>query len=252
VPRSPFITRSEELFARYLDAHGYAYAYDQLTPAGKRPDFLVRTTSGQVMVEVSEINATATWRNEGRYEFAEAPNYAAKIGRKMADKSQQVAGLSIPAVLLLAFPRWRPDVHDFMQALFGQLVMRVSLNAAFEPHLSTNGSGAEAQPRKNTRWSALAELVLYNPTLKLETVGGAETLEDGCRRSVTAFTDPGFVSDAREPRLRVYDNPYAAHPLSRGVFEGPRDERFAHDGHKTFGPCWVGPDVPPGTPASWR
>jgi len=97
------------------------------------------------------------------------------------------------------------------------------------------GGGLHAQ--KNTRYSAIAVLTAFNPTLHRVQRAYQGTIErhgipPGKRtpiiarafehaRSTAEFDDAASVA-----RLTVYHNPYAANPLSMEAFGGPHDQQW--------------------------
>ena len=193
-----------------------------------------------IVIEVAEIE-TRIYPNQ-----VDAYNPYLTVRRKIHSKAKQVAVAkgTYPVVLVLYFQHPSPPAEFIIPgAMYG--------NDGFEVPLNTSGApssfhairrvflqGAELQPSKNTRISAVANMECINPTWMIAQREFNRRYNALAKRDPQAFLkthfevfeNPDFYSpDLRVPRLDVFCNVFADLPLSlEDLSLGPHDR------------CWDG------------
>lgn len=252
----------EQLVSAYLRQCRLPFEREPLV-GRSRPDFVAASAFGAVALEVFEpelrLPATA-----GSFDSV-APLLAAFRNRKRRQVQDCFAAGLATAIVIASTNSDVPfDVFAAAGAMFGRLGVRFPLHSADPGHEAKTAflSGGQLQPERNTRYSAVAIVRRFNPTMwRLEAAWKAERLSPtpsdvSQREIVTLFqrrteveerlTQSGvFDPTAALSRLIILRNPYAQLPLS-DEFGGPHDQHYGQlDGSWTCvatGRRW--PEVP--------
>lgn len=99
----------EALFERYLDAHGYEIlAYEPDLGTAKRPDYLVRFSGSEFVVEVKSFDTPPLAPASSPSGFTPLPSLTA-VRNKISTGASQLKGITgYPLVVVLTNPRMSP------------------------------------------------------------------------------------------------------------------------------------------------
>jgi hypothetical protein len=240
----PYRTDSERYFGIYLNRCRLPFEYER--PVGsKRPDFFVEHPSaGPIVVEVHEFTPPPSPPEAGAVDPYE------HIRRAIEQKRAQGRGAKgkSPYVLALYSHGWPIlDVRTVTGAMFGNIAVRMPFSSVSgtsdgdaKPIYGHNGKMMHTRPEQatvqNTRFSAVAIIVMFNPT-KVRLDRGYASIPDGLNpvkhlsRRIEVrdeYVRTGlYRPDFDIPRLIVCHNPDAAVPLPLDAFGGPHDEQWA-------------------------
>jgi hypothetical protein len=239
-PRTP----GERLMAAYLDERAPRLRYEYEIPSGGRqPDFTVCSGGAAVICEVYEpvLRLPANVGVIDSY----SPIRGAFAGRKRK-QGRGARDDGRPYVVVLA--RTNSDIqlgsYEVTGALFGDLTVRVRVSAS--PRIADPppdptmifGRGGRLQPALNRRFSAVAVISTFNPTLiavNREIDRRLAQLDDEAseprlrvvHQVFDEFTTAGiFDPTAESPRLTTYHNWHALTPLPVEMFGGPYDVQW--------------------------
>jgi hypothetical protein len=230
----------EALFRAYLRQRRLKFDYEAPS-GGRRPDFLVHDPAGDVVCEVFE----PVRRLPGRAGAIEPYEHLRRAfrGRKRK-QGAEAKKLGLPYVIVLAASNSDVSFDDISVtgAMFGA-------HGVTMPFDAERGEAREDEARwgflrggglhtgKNTRYSAVAVLTKFNPTLHRVERAYQEKIvrhgiPPGARAPVIyrAFDDAAeagtYDEHAAVARLTVYHNPYASAPLSMEALGGPHDHQW--------------------------
>jgi hypothetical protein len=233
--------KGEALFERYLDHWGYGdYEHhpERLNPP-KKPDYLIRTEFGEVVVEVKSFD---TWGlleklKDEPFAMESLEETLGPIRDALKEAAKQLKGIEgRPLVVALASPDNRVPVsaHYIISAMYGELELSVSLDRARSEQWRTgrNGrlyipDGRGAKRGFHPYVSAVAvirENQLPSPPSAAVSSFGVATQEQALGTVVT---------------LEVFETiSDRCIPLPRTLFAHEGDERWASSGQDLY--CRIG------------
>lgn len=232
-------TAGETLFEKYLQQNGYLdYDFEpEIEGAKEKPDYKIRTRAGDLLADVKDFEPDDVGLlKTGSGGAIDVHRRIRGRIEKLKKKFKAMRG-GIPCVGVLHSPGIAVDVYPedpdvMLAAMYGNVTISIPFDKRrkmFDSSRTTYGfgKGAQLQPKKNTTISAL--LTLRNAPV------GQFRIERHLNR-ISEEREPEFrdafdLGPDQEPQLGVivWENPYAANPLSRGIFCGPFDERWGVD-----------------------
>lgn len=240
-PDSP----GERLFAAYLRQRSLSWTFEEPI-AERRPDFCVKSFSGDVVCEVYEPEIRLP-SHAGTFDAQPALRKAFR-GRK-AKQAQAARNAGLAFMLVLVETRCDLEINPAFVAgaMYGDLGMSFVVGSGTElpdddPHNVFLG-GARLQEDLNTSVSAVAVLQTFNPTFwKYELASRELARRLGKPRDVREAYEYAIAlhekvfghmistgaidDDAKLARLIVLHNWHARYPIDLDWFGGPHDEQW--------------------------
>jgi hypothetical protein len=237
---------SEVLFSAYVRQRPDLTAEREVPWGTHTPDFTVTGRLGTVVCEV--YSPTLILQNRVGTFDSITPVGNALTGRKRK-QGRAVSEAGVPYAVVIG--RANADLPF----------------SEFELMVAMFGGKHKVGPQVNTRYSALAVVSRFNPTvwryeaaLAERTASGSQDLGDKIRVALELerelVADGLYDPDSAVSRLRVAHNPWAKAPLDAGWFGGPHDEQFVFDPNPPGGQLirttvgWRIDEVP-GARSSW-
>lgn len=231
----------EALFERYLKANGYdVLAYEPDLGTAKRPDYLVRATGQEVVVEVESFN-TPPMPLTPPNDFVDMRPKLKMVRNKITAGAAQLKGIGgRPLVVVLANPRnsWVPlEGPMFLGALFGDPQARLTADGAMVFGSGRNGrlhvKELDGSVHGNHPYlSAVAVLRFVYPqdawaeAMAQSKAAGSDDLLAIVRDAHHTLGQQGEAA-AEAVCLDVFETvSESAVPLPRKIFAGPRDTRW--------------------------
>jgi len=222
-------TKSETLFRQYCEA--LSYTVEKIPEATNRtPDFRVVTPSGSIIAEIKEACPNdedvcmATELRNGRIaSWCELPGK--RVRSMLNDASGQTRSSSTeqqPNVVILydnvVVDGERPRTpnsfftgFDIITGMYGQLETVVTFAGQTNEIIETRNQ-----------------------------LGGNRTLRFNKEKQISAVCVLTEGVNQQTPHLLVYHSSFAALPLPRAIFSGPKDKHFRNPGDEThFQNSWV-------------
>ena len=239
------------MVAAYLDQRCIPWEHEPAV-GGRHLDFVARTVSGPVALEVYEPRLTLPNRAGSFDPIAPVEGLFSDRKRKQI-KAAKDAGLPLILVVGSANSDVPYDIFSMAGVMFGRPGVRMTVGpegTASEPEAAFLGPG-KVQAAVNRGVSAVALVRRFNPTLwrlhaAWRSVGlmgrpPATTARDRCEvigrmhQIETAMTESGaYQPDARLGRLVLATNPFALKPLPP-TFAGPHDDLYGSVGETGWG-----------------
>lgn len=243
---------SEQLFERYLQSQGITFEYEP-TVSGKkkRPDYHLRCSSEIVICDVKTLRATSPLPAGGTFHdpyrgIREEIDDARKQFKEYCDH---------PCVLLIHnIDDW--EFRDWPWVLFGAMLGNLGMRFPFNPQTGTvqtqDGQSVFLrggrmihphcrQPR-NTTFSAvgvLSEITVPDPEFEQEYERriaafrnerrGEPPMEECLRIRTGLHHQQIRCTRGVQPRVAVFENPFARIPLPGDLFSGRYDSRSRFD-----------------------
>jgi hypothetical protein len=223
-------TISEQIFEDYLSAHGVEF---ERIPEGDvpSPDYRLYVRQHPLIVEVKELNRPRTPQLSNYYSVAPIREKIRATRRKF----DQYQNLECCLVLYNHETIGPIEPEHLLRAMFGEQ------HDALGPNIHRFSGRAELGFHQNTRFSAVASLwpfcVRPHVFESLREVFGITlrgALAEYNQLEARYQTSGGPDYDKTLVRVVVVENPFARKPLSRSVFNGPLDERWARDEDGSF------------------
>lgn len=238
----------ELLFEHYLAEHGgEILAYEPDLGTAKRPDYLVRMASQDVVVEVKSFNTQLPDPIVGSGGFAATPLYTL-VRKKITVGAEQLKGIeAYPLVVVLANPRHLPlplSGHEMTAVMYGDHEVAFT-NDGVQWQAGRNGKLHVAQPDGTVRGnhpylSAVAVLRCTYAADALTAVWQHE--DDGSSSNALAAYHAALARAAQSGfhggriSLDVFETvSESAVPLPDNVFAGPADRRWGRVGTGRYG-----------------
>ncbi len=264
----PYVkTESEVLVEEYMSLHGLSdFDFEpQLLGTTRRPDFLVRTSEGTILLEVKEFTSTAK-------DFASSFGYYDPYGpirEKIEAGRKKFKDLDKYCCCLVLHNQEKPHVSlgslFIMGAMLGDLGFSFPVNTAGQGDINrieqvtlaggkTHRHDPAGQPVDTQNMSLSAVIVVERYPIgqkrfllavheKEREIGRDLTVEEFFQmteESAGTERDLGL----NRVRVRVHENPYARIPLSRSLFNGSFDERYGDiAGNGRYGRVYAGRGV---------
>ena len=237
---------TEQLVAMYLEQRGWKRGRDwhyEKTINGKEPDFLVKLSAGQFVMEVYEPH-------DEQLPGMTDPYQAIRKYFGNTHKMEQVAavrGVCIPFVAVLGVTHISPPPDPFFVpgAMFGQIEVRLPVgpsktdpehgaaSLAFGSDMTITEDCRDPYPALDEGISALVMLTPFNPTdhhvqkiLDQELAFKDDTVQNfapGAAVYRRCAKDGSYALDVIAVALRIWHNPGALHPLPIDVFNSSYD-----------------------------
>ena len=207
-------TRSESIFLKYCEQHGLvAEPIDCRIGRGKSPDFFVKTTHGDVIVEVKELNANSEDKRYGKESVSSGSECVGRRPRNMIlhaiDQLEAHADNNLPCVIVL---------YD-----------NIVVNGE-RPHPPNSFLSPEHIDVAMYSWIwMIHECNDGNWELKDEKVN--HNLNDRFGVGVSAVSVLSDHAPLLGPRMVTYHNYFTRLPLSIRVFAGPLDVNLVKPDH---------------------
>lgn len=222
---SPARTIGEQRFEQYLETMRYEFEYERAFPGkSKRPDYTI-TRNGIVLFDVKDADPTLLPSGFSQYD----PHKGA-IRRINSGCEKFKEFKEFPCCIVL---QNNGSMHDDIEnpaimlgAMYGKIGFKVPIYVGegrpTQPALAVEPAflgGAQFQPAKNTRISAVISL------REIRGTGFANAVYAPIQRDVAEDE-----TDEPHQGVIVWENVHAAMPLPRDLFDGPFDERWGLDG----------------------
>lgn len=232
-------TEGERRFEAYLTAMDYAFEFEKPYPGkSKRPDYSVTLGGETYLFDVKD--AAPRWMSTG---FDQVNPHPAIIERIKAGQKKFKEFREFPCCIVMQnngnFLAMFEEPTVVLGVMYGRIGYSVPIwledgpaPKPAPPISSVFTDGAQFQPNRNTRISALVTLRRIavgrrrvsrvrqdNPGMSF---GGADIL------AAERF-GADYLGELQQGVI-VWENAYARVPLPRNVFNGPYDERYGLDG----------------------
>lgn len=248
-------TQSEQMFERYLGAHGYAgWEYEpDIAGQTKHPDYLLRWRGDELLFEVKELRQK---RPDPRAAVAIDPY--ASLRAEIDEAREKFRGFkgNCCSLIVMNIDDWeaRLDPEFVIAAMLGDLGVTMAFNAEEGRLIEGTEQSAflkrgkmrdpkSGQPQ-NTTVSSIIVLEEYappNPAYRQALADEVARREAGQGRRLTTDEKVSVNYDLTVERhlslhlpavarVRVIRNPFARIPFPGDLFSGPYDEHWEYTG----------------------
>jgi hypothetical protein len=231
-------TEGEQRFETYLNAMGYPFVFEKEHPGkNKRPDYTLALGGNSYLFDVKDADPYAP---RGFNQFDPHPEI---IERVKAGLKKFREFKEFPCCIVL---QNNGNVHIMNEepsvmlgAMYGKIGFTIPLDVGEGPRSEPAPpvqpvftGGAQFQPNRNTRISALITLrrigVGKRRLRRIQQDNPNLGFWDAYNRAAERFGADFF--EELQQGVIVWENVYARVPLPRDLFNGPWDERYGLDG----------------------
>jgi|ERR1700722_2255469 len=231
-------TKGEQRFEAYLKTMGYPFVFEkEHLGKSKRPDYTLAFGGKTYLFDVKDADP---YTSRGFNQFDPHPEITERIkaGLKKFREFKE-----FPCCIVLQnngnVRMMNEEPPVMLGAMYGKIAFRVPLYVGEGPRSEPAPpvqpvftGGAQFQPNRNTRISALITLrrigVGKRRLRRIQKDDPNLSFWDAYYRTAERFGADFF--EERQQGLIVWENVYARVPLPRDLFNGPWDERYGQDG----------------------